>query len=128
MELLFYMIFPFLQTVNLLYRKKLNDKLQGLLADPEDIDLTLNTSGFTSNNTWAQRVGRQVTVYPQVVGTPVKGRTIASGLPAPPKTINIRDATFGQVSLNTDGQLIIASAGSTSSTYLYFPFIYWAAE
>ena len=25
MELLFYMIFPFLQTVNLLYRKKLND-------------------------------------------------------------------------------------------------------
>lgn len=108
--------------------EELNDKLQGLLADPEDIDLTLNTSGFTSNNTWAQRVGRQVTVYPQVVGTPVKGRTIASGLPAPPKTINIRDATFGQVSLNTDGQLIIASAGSTSSTYLYFPFIYWAAE
>ena len=98
------------------------------MADPEDIDLTLNTSGFTSNNTWAQRVGRQVTVYPQVVGTPVKGRTIAIGLPAPLKTINIRDATFGQVSLNMDGQLIIASAGSTSSTYLYFPFTYWAAE
>lgn len=108
--------------------EELNDKLQGLLADPEDIDLTLNTSGFTSNNTWAQRVGRQVTVYPQVVGTPVKGRTIASGLPAPPKTINIRDATFGQISLNTDGQLIIISAGSTSSTYLYMPFTYWAAE
>lgn len=108
--------------------KELNSKLQGLLADPEDIDLALNTSGFTSNSTWAQRVGRQVTVYPQVVGTPVKGRMIASGLPAPPRQIIVRDATFGQAALNTAGQLIISSAGSTSSTYFCMPFTYWAAE
>lgn len=107
---------------------ELNSKLQGLLADPEDIDLALNTSGFTSNSTWAQRVGRQVTVYPQVVGTPVKGRMIASGLPAPPRQIIVRDATFGQAALNTAGQLIISSAGSTSSTYFFMPFTYWAAE
>lgn len=103
----------------------LNSKLQGLLADPEDIDLTLNTSSFMSNNTWAQRVGKQVTVYPQVVGVPVKGRTIATGLPAPTKQIIARDATFGQIALSTSGILSIISAGTTSSTYLYLPFSYW---
>lgn len=104
---------------------KLNSKLQDLLADPEDIELDLNTSGFTSNNTWAQRVGKQVTVYPQVVGVPVKGRTIATGLPAPTKQVIVRDATFGQIALSTKGILSIASAGTTSSTYLYLPFSYW---
>ena len=100
-------------------------KLQDLLEDPEDIELDLNTSGFTGNSTWAQRVGKQVTVYPQVVGVPVKGQTIATGLPAPTKQIIARDATFGQIALSTSGILSIASAGTTSSTYLFLPFSYW---
>ena len=104
---------------------ELNEKLQDLLEDPEDIELDLNTSGFTSNSTWAQRVGKQVTVYPQVVGVPVKGRTIATGLPAPTKQIIARDATFGQIALSTSGILSIASAGTTSPTYLFLPFSYW---
>ena len=114
--------------VDALAVKELNDKLQGLLADPEDIDLTLNTSGFTSNNTWAQRVGRQVTVYPEIVGTPVKGRTIASGLPAPQKQIIARDATFGIVEISTAGVMSISSAATTSLTYFAIPVSYWAAE
>lgn len=37
MELLFYMIFPFLQTVNLLYRKKLNDNKVSGWGDLENV-------------------------------------------------------------------------------------------
>ena len=116
-----------MQLINLIKRRVsyLTGKLQDLLADPEDIDLDLNTSQFTTNSTWAQRVGKQVTVYPQVVGVPVKGRTIATGLPAPTKQIIARDATFGQIALSTSGILSIASAGTTSSTYLFLPFSYW---
>jgi hypothetical protein len=99
-----------------------------LEADPEDIPLTLNTSGFATNNTWAQRIGREVKVYPYVIGTPVQGRTIASGLPAPPRTIALRDSTFGIVQINTQGQMILSSAGTTSATYFAIPFSYWAAE
>lgn len=122
------MIFPFSQTVNLLYRKKLNDKLQGLLADPEDIELDLNTSGFTSNSTWAQRAGREVKVYPYVVGVPVQGRTIATGLPKPQKQIVLRDSSFGIVVISTAGIMSISSAGTTSSSYFGIPVSYWAAE
>lgn len=114
--------------VDALAVKELNSKLQGLLADPEDIELDLNTSGFTSNSTWAQRVGRQVTVYPQVSGVPVKGRTIATGLPAPSKIINVRDPNFGIVEVYLDGTLLISSAAVTSASYFLMPFTYWAEE
>lgn len=108
--------------------EELNDKLQGLLSDPENIDLDLNTSQFTSNTTWAQRAGREVKVYPYVVGTPINGRTICTGLPKPPKQIILRDASFGVVQLATSGIMSVLSAGSSSSTYFAMPFSYWAAE
>lgn len=44
MELLFYMIFPFLQTVNLLYRKKLNDKI--IYDDVSFGAITVERSGW----------------------------------------------------------------------------------
>ncbi len=106
----------------------LNSKLQGLLADPEDIELDLNTSGFTSNSTWAQRAGREVKVYPYVVGVPVQGRTIATGLPKPQKQIVLRDSSFGIVVISTAGIMSISSAGTTSSSYFGIPVSYWAAE
>lgn len=112
--------------------KILNDKItelnSKLEAEVEDIPLSLNTSQFSTNATWAQRRGREVKVYPLVAGVPVKGRTIATGLPAPSKIINIYSYPFGQVSLSTSGILSIASAGGTTSTYMFMPFTYWAAE
>ncbi len=108
--------------------EELNSELQGLLADPEDIELDLNTSGFTSNSTWAQRAGREVKVYPYVVGVPVQGRTIATGLPKPQKQIVLRDSSFGIVVISTAGIMSISSAGTTSSSYFGIPVSYWAAE
>lgn len=108
--------------------EELNSKLQGLLEDPEDIDIDLNTSQFTQNATYAQRVGRDVRVYPYVRGVPVKGRIIATGLPAPEKDIILRDAVFGIVVISTAGIMSISSAGTTSSAYFGIPVSYWAAE
>jgi hypothetical protein len=93
-------------------------------VEPENIPLSLNTSQFSTNATWAQRRGREVKVYPQVIGIPVQGRTIATGLPAPPRIINVRDASFGIVAVSMDGTLLISSAGTTSQTYFYMPFTY----
>lgn len=105
-----------------------NGKLQELLSDPEDVDLDLNTTQFSTNVTWAQRVGREVKVYPYVVGTPINGRTICTGLPKPTKQIILRDVSFGVVQLATSGIMSVLSAGSSSSTYFAMPFSYWAAE
>lgn len=109
-------------------RTEQNSKIQGVLADPEDIDLDLNKSQFSQNVTYAQRVGRDVRVYPYVVGVPVKGRTIATGLPAPQKQIILRDPTFGIVVISTAGVMSVSSAATTSSGYFAIPVSYWAAE
>lgn len=109
-------------------RTEQNSKIQGVLADPEDIDLDLNTSQFSQNVTYAQRVGRDVRVYPYVVGVPVKGRTIATGLPKPQKQIILRDPTFGNVVISTAGVMSISSSATTSSAYFAIPVSYWAAE
>ena len=107
---------------------ELNSKLQGLLANPEDVDLNLNTTQFSTNQTWAQRAGREVKVYPYVVGIPANRRTICTGLPKPTKQIVLRDVSFGIVQLSTNGVMSVTSAGSVSSTYFAMPFSYWAAE
>lgn len=102
--------------------------MQILTADPEDIDIVLNTSQFTQNVTYAQRVGRDVRVYPYVVGVPVKGTTVATGLPAPEKQIILRDAAFGIIAISTKGVMSIASAATSSNAYFGTPVSYWAAE
>ena len=60
------------------------------------------------------------------MGVPTKDRTIATGLPAPKKSVNIYTNTFGIVTLTTNGVLYISSAGGTASTYFATPFSYFA--
>lgn len=108
--------------------EELNSKIQGVLADPEDIDLDLNKSQFSQNATYAQRVGRDVRVYPYIVGVPVQGRTIATGLPKPQKQIILQDPSFGIVVISTAGVMSISSAGTTATSYFGIPVSYWAAE
>lgn len=102
--------------------------MAALTAEPEDIPLSLNKSNFSTNTTFAQRVGRDVRVYPYVVGVPVKGTTIATGLPAPEKQIILLDAAFGIIAISTKGVMSIASAATSSNTYFGTPVSYWAAE
>lgn len=99
---------------------QLNENLEIELIEP-----ALNTTDFTANTTWAHKQGKQVIVYPYVTGVPVKNKTIATGLPAPKKQVNVRDTGFGIVTLNTAGTLYISSQGVTTSSYFAMPFSYF---
>lgn len=70
-------------------------------------------------------MGKEIKVYPQLTGVPVKGKTIATGFPPPKKTISIRSDSFGIVSINESGVMYISSAAVATSGYFYLPFSYF---
>lgn len=98
------------------------------MIDVQDINISKNTSNFTTNITTAKRCGNEVKVYPYVIGIPAKGRTIATGLPAPKELISMYAPGFGQVQLNTNGILFINSQAVTTSAWYGIPFSYWVEQ
>lgn len=90
----------------------------------ETLAITLNTSEWTSNTTWAEKMGNIVIVHVYVQGTTQNGKNIASGLPTPRNSITIADiGGSGLAVLNTSGSLAISSAstgGWLATTIVYF--------
>ena len=90
----------------------------------ETLSITLNTSGWTVNTTWAEKIGNMVIVHVYVQGTSSNGKAIASGLPAPRNSITVADiGGAGLAILNTSGSLAISSAstgGWLGTTIVYF--------
>lgn len=80
-------------------------------------EITLNTSGWTVNQTKCFTIGKYVFVPFYVEGTPSKDKTIATGLPIP-KLIggSVPLTSAGSppsvISINTNGVLYISSAGT----------------
>lgn len=90
----------------------------------EDVQLSLNSSEYT-NNTWAQKCGKEVAVYIFIVGIPKKNSIIATGLPAPKRKIFLRNSAFGILELNTSGTLLVNSPANSTGGYFYTPFTYF---
>lgn len=90
----------------------------------DTLSLSLNTSDWTANTTWAERMGNIVVVHVNVQGSTASGKVIATGLPAPRAAITIADiGGAGLAILNTSGQLAISSASTGSwlaATLVYF--------
>lgn len=90
----------------------------------ETLTISLNTSGWTENTTWAEKMGNLVIVHVYVQGTTANGKAIASGLPAPRNSITVADiGGSGLADLNTSGSLAISSASTGSwlgATIAYF--------
>ena len=87
------------------------------IQSPQNI--TLNTTDWTRNYTTCFRMGKFVIVNIYVWGTPVGGKTIATGLPKPHSS-NEASSALGSspslLSVDSNGVLAITSAGS--GTYI----------
>ena len=81
-------------------------------------------SGWTTNNTWAERRGALVIAHVYVQGTSSNNKSIATGLPKPRSTIDVTDiGGCGIIRLNTSGSLYVQSASTGAyfgATFAYF--------
>lgn len=80
-------------------------------------EITLNTSGWTVNQTKCFVIGKYVFAPFYVEGTPAKYKTIASGLPIPKliggsPPITLAGSPPSYIAINTSGTIYISSAGT----------------
>jgi len=105
------------------FNKPVNEEIAALseqitqIQSPQNI--ALNTTDWSRNYTTCFRMGKFVIVNIYVWGTPVGGKTIATGLPIPHNANEASSALGSSPSLlgvNSSGVLAITSAGS--GTYI----------
>ena len=88
---------------------------------PTDVNITLNTTGWTTNRTKCFRIGSLVIVNIFLNGTPEIDKTIATGLPVPKVTsqywaITLLGSSPSMIGVDENGKLLIMSAGT--GTYI----------
>ena len=84
---------------------------------PTDVDITRNTSGWSTNRTKCFKIGSLVIVNIFVNGTPEVDKTIATGLPVPKVTnpyyaITALGSSPSLIGVNENGVLYVMSAGT----------------
>lgn len=93
------------------------------------IEIVKNTKDWSSNNIQVEQCANMVHVSGYVQGTPVNGKSIASGLPKP---LVHKYLAFGSPSstlaLTQSGALGVVISGNTSSQYIGVNFSYFTND
>lgn len=84
---------------------------------PTDVNITLNTSTWSTNRTKCFKVGSLVIVNIFINGTPELNKIIATGLPIPKVTnpywaMTLLGSPPSMIGVNENGELYIMSAGT----------------
>lgn len=110
------------------FLSSLNDSLATLQTTVPAI--TKNTSDWSYNYTKAVRIGDLVAVNVYCGGVPTNGKIIASGLPPADSDYSALTggATPSVIGVDTNGNVIVRSAGSTSSVIVGGAIIYKATN